>query len=135
MQNVERQKSEDYFPEYRDAPLLVIAKAGDTSKLEALLKTAQRKDHHGGVWLYHDTSAESVQSLQSRFKKLMPQGLMYFPCVNSLDNQNNCLSGPADQNALFRHGDLKGWVVYVFGSEELRQNLSDRLQLRVRAFH
>lgn len=126
-----------YKPAYIEAPLLLIASEQGLTPLLPLLGEALSQEHRGGIWVYH--SAARIDQLiheheLRQMARLHPQ-LHYRPCLSGSQKAEGYLPGRAEQMALLRHPDLRGWVVCASSHAYVIEKLQLRTLVCARAFH
>jgi len=109
-----------YRPGHEQKPILLVATGSGLAPLYAVLHQALASGHQGPIHLYHGSSRQSGVYLRDELKQLASKTLnfSYTPCL-SRDAVSGFTSGRANEIALEKHPNLKGWLVFVCGHPDM----------------
>ena len=107
-----------YLNDRPDTPLLLIATGTGLAPLLGIARDALHAGHRGPIHLYHGSSeseglycGEELQALSDAHSHFA-----YTRCVSRGAPTVGYESGRADAVAFGRHGNLKGWRIYLCGA-------------------
>lgn len=104
--------------------LLMIGTGTGLAPLLGIIRDALNKGHQGPIHLYHGSHQSDGLYLVAELKKLAEQysNFHYTPCVSGGSPPEDYEQGRANDVALEKHLDLKGWKVYLCGHPDMVAN-------------
>lgn len=112
-----------YLSHHSDRDIVMIATGTGLAPLIGILRDALAHGHQGNIKLYHGDRNSQDLYLDDELRSLAEQhqNLDYFPCVSSIDSQNDTqyFHGRASDLAFSQNKDLKNVCIYLCGSPEM----------------
>jgi NAD(P)H-flavin reductase/ferredoxin len=113
-----------YLPDFKQQPLLLIGTGTGLAPLWGIINEALYSGHQGEIHLYHGSReshglylVNELHALSDRF-----DNFHYTPCVSGQTLVNGYSKGRANEIALARHENLKGWRIYLCGHPEMTKH-------------
>ncbi len=101
-------------------PLLFIGTGSGLAPLYGIVRDALQQGHRGPIYLYHGTRSREEIYLVDELRELAAahDNVHYQPCL-SREEAAGFAHGRANEIALERHPDLKGWRAYLCGNPNM----------------
>lgn len=110
-----------YIPERREQGLLLIGTGSGLAPLAGILMDALEQNHTGPIHLLHGSKNKEGLYLIKEMKKLaeQQQNFHYTACISGDTIPETYAQGRANEVALKKLTDLKGWRVYLCGHPDM----------------
>lgn len=110
-----------YIPERQEQGLLLIGTGSGLAPLAGILMDALEQNHAGPIHLLHGSKSEEGLYRIEEMTALAEQqkNFHYTPCISGNTIPEACAQGRANEVALKKITDLKGWRVYLCGHPEM----------------
>lgn len=110
-----------YLPERGEQGLLLIGTGTGLAPLAGILTDALKHDHSGPIYLFHGSRDVDGLYRIEEMRKLANDhaNFHYFPCLSGTEAPTGFHAGRANELALEKVTDLKGWRVFLCGHPDM----------------